>query len=160
MVDNYNGVSELVDKEVANDDVVLRFTKESVNLSDKQAAAAEGIALCGLEDTYDVANVNPQGGCRIRKDIKTKFEAFPRFKKYRIWDGDPNGTILLKAANGNVGFADAPVMRYAEMPLIVRLAWAIPVVLLRLSRTRFATSVLWLLVIPWLKLRLMLLLVT
>jgi hypothetical protein len=82
------------------------------------AAANEGICLVGCNDTYDVGAVNAQGGCRIRSDIKTKYEAFPRFRKYRIWDRDPNGTILLQAANGNVGFADAPVMRYAEMPLI------------------------------------------
>ena len=104
-------------KVVNNGQTVLNFTKRKVTLEDKKNAAQNGIALLGLSDTYDVANVK-QGGCRIRKDIKTKFEAFPRFKKYRIWDGDPNGTILLKAANGNVGFADAPVMRYAEMPLI------------------------------------------
>ncbi len=118
MVDNYNGVSELVGKTVVNGKTVLRFTKESVNAAKKVAAAADGIALCGLEDTYDVANVNAQGGCRIRKDIQTKYEAFPRFMKYRIWDRDPNGTFLLMDPTGNVGFADAPVMRYAEMPLI------------------------------------------
>ncbi len=38
--------------------------------------------------------------------------------KYRIWDRDPNGTFLLAAANGQMGYADVPVMRYAEMPLI------------------------------------------
>jgi hypothetical protein len=118
MASNYNAPSSLVGKTVNNGDIVLKFTKNHVTDADKEAAAANGIALCGLEDTYDVANVNPQGGTRIRSDIKTKFEAFPRFMKYRIWDRDPNGTILLKAANGNVGFADAPVMRYAEMPLI------------------------------------------
>lgn len=124
MVDNYNGVSELVGKKVNNGSTVLRFTKNSVSQSDKQAAAADGIALCGVEDTYDVNNVNAQGGCRIRKDIKTKYEAFPRFRKYRIWDRDendkvyPEGSIMIKAADGNVGFADVPVMRYAEMPLI------------------------------------------
>ena len=118
MAGNYNAPDAIVGKTVNNGDVVLKFTKNSVTAADKATAAASGIALCGLEDTYDVANVNAQGGCRVRADIKTKFEAFPRFRKYRIWDRDPNGTILLKAANGNVGFADAPVMRYAEMPLI------------------------------------------
>lgn len=118
MADNYNAVPELVGKTVENDDVVLYFTKESVTTADKVAAASEGVCLVGCNDTYDVGSVNAQGGCRIRSDIKTKYEAFPRFRKYRIWDRDPNGTILLQAANGNVGFADAPVMRYAEMPLI------------------------------------------
>ena len=118
MADNYNAVPELVGKTVENDDVVLCFTKEAVTTEQKVAAANEGICLVGSNDTYDVGSVNAQGGCRIRKDIKTKYEGFPRFRKYRIWDRDPNGTILLQAANGNVGFADAPVMRYAEMPLI------------------------------------------
>ena len=118
MVGNYNAPASLVGKTTPNGQTVLKFTKNHVTAADKEAAAAQGYALCGLEDTYDVANVNPQGGTRVRADIKTKFEAFPRFMKYRIWDRDPNGTILLKAANGNVGFADAPVMRYAEMPLI------------------------------------------
>ena len=118
MVGNYNAPASLVGKITPNGQTVLKFTKNHVTAADKEAAAAQGYALCGLEDTYDVANVNPQGGTRVRSDIKTKFEAFPRFMKYRIWDRDPNGTILLKAANGNVGFADAPVMRYAEMPLI------------------------------------------
>ena len=118
MVDNYNAPAALVGKTTPNGSTVLKFTKEHVTAAQKDAAAAQGYALCGLEDTYDVANVNAQGGTRVRKDIKTKFEAFPRFMKYRIWDRDPNGTILLKAANGNVGFADVPVMRYAEMPLI------------------------------------------
>ena len=117
MADNYNAPASIVGKTVNNGSTVLNFTKRSVTAADKEAAAANGIALCGLEDTYDVANVK-DGGCRIRSDIKTKYEAFPRFRKYRIWDRDNNGTILLKAANGNVGFADAPVMRYAEMPLI------------------------------------------
>ena len=118
MADNYNAVPELVGKTVDNDETVLYFTKEAVTTEQKVAAANKGICLVGCNDTYDVGSVNAQGGCRIRSDIKTKYEAFPRFKKYRIWDGDVNGTILLQAANGNVGFADAPVMRYAEMPLI------------------------------------------
>ena len=118
MADNYNAPASIVGMTVNNGDIVLKFTKNNVTQDQKEDAAGDGTALCGLEDTYDVANVNAQGGCRIRSDIKTKYEAFPRFKKYRIWDGDPNGTILLKSADGNVGFADAPVMRYAEMPLI------------------------------------------
>lgn len=111
-------IAELTGTEVANDDVVLRFTKQEVTKEQKLQAAEDGICLMGLGDTYDTGNVNAQGGCKIRSDIKTKFEAFPRFRKYRIWDRDPNGTILLAAANGNVGFADVPVIRYAEMPLI------------------------------------------
>lgn len=68
------------------------------------------------------------GGARIR-DLNTAngddypssdwiYTSFPRFRKYRIWDRDPKGTFLLTAANAQVGFADVPIMRYAEMPLI------------------------------------------
>ena len=105
-------------KTVNNGQTVLKFTKELVTLDEKKAAAAQGIALCGLNDTYDVANVNAQGGCRISPNIKVKFEPFPRFRKYRFWDRDPNGTILMPAANGQACYADVPVIRYAEMPLI------------------------------------------
>ena len=123
MAANYNAPTSIVGKTVANGNTVLKFTKNHVTAADKEAAAANGIALCGLEDTYDVANLTTadamgRKGCRILSNITQKFEAFPRFMKYRIWDRDPNGTILLTAANGVVGYADAPVMRYAEMPLI------------------------------------------
>jgi hypothetical protein len=111
-------VAKLTGTAVANDDIVLQFTKEEVTKQQKLEAAEDGICLVGINDTYETENVNAQGGCRIRSDIKTKYEAFPRFMKYRIWDRDPNGTILLAEANGNVGFADVPVIRYAEMPLI------------------------------------------
>lgn len=122
MAKNYQSdpdvINELTGKPVGNDDIVLSFTKRSVTKQEKLDAAEEGICLVGIDDTYSTTEVNPQGGCRIRKDVKLKYEAFPRFMKYRIWDRNPNGTILLAEANGNVGFADVPVIRYAEMPLI------------------------------------------
>ena len=122
MAKNYQSdpdvVAKLTGQVVGNDDIVLSFTKRSVTKQEKLEAAEEGICLVGIDDTYSTTEVNPQGGCRIRKDVKLKYEAFPRFMKYRIWDRNPNGTILLAEANGNVGFADVPVIRYAEMPLI------------------------------------------
>jgi hypothetical protein len=122
MAKNYQSdpdvVAKLTGTVVGNDDIVLSFTKRSVTKQDKLEAAGDGICLVGIDDTYSTTEVNPQGGCRIRKDVKLKYEAFPRFMKYRIWDRNPNGTILLAEANGNVGFADVPVIRYAEMPLI------------------------------------------
>ena len=122
MAKNYQSdpdvVAKLTGQVVGNDDIVLSFTKRSVTKQEKLEKAGDGICLVGIDDTYNTTEVNPQGGCRIRKDVKLKYEAFPRFMKYRIWDRNPNGTILLAEANGNVGFADVPVIRYAEMPLI------------------------------------------
>ena len=120
---NYNAKENIVGKTVANGNTVLRFTKQHVTDLDKVDAAEKGIALIGIDDVYESENVNAQGGCKIRQTTDPKSSvyiasSFPRFKKYRIWDGDPDGTILLKAANGNVGFADVPVIRYAEIPLI------------------------------------------
>ena len=123
MAQNYNAKENLVGKTVNNGETVLRFTKQHVTDDDKVAAAEQGIALVGIDDIYESENVNAQGGCKIRQTTDPKSSvfiasSFPRFKKYRIWDGDPNGTILLKDATGNVGFGDVPVIRYAEMPLI------------------------------------------
>lgn len=121
--DNYKAPASIVGKTVANGKPVLRFTKEHVTAADKEAAAQQGIALLGIDDIYESENVNAQGGCKIRQTTDPKSSvyiasSFPRFNKYRIWDRDENGTILLTAANGVVGFADVPVIRYAEMPLI------------------------------------------
>ena len=123
MCDNYKATASLVGKTVNNGETVLRFTKNHVTDADKEAAAEKGICLIGVDDVYETEKVNAQGGCKIRQTTDSKSSvyiasSFPRFRKYRIWDRDPKGTILLAAANGNVGFADVPVMRYAEMPLI------------------------------------------
>lgn len=123
MADNYKAKSEIVGKTVQNGSTVLRFTRQHVTDAQKVTAANSGICLLGVDDIYESENVNAQGGCKIRQTDDEKSSvyiasSFPRFNKYRIWDHDPDGTILLKAANGNVGFADVPVMRYAEMPLI------------------------------------------
>ena len=122
MVKNYQNdadvIKALTGKEVDNDETILYFTKNMVTKEQKLDATKDGVCLVGINDTYETEKVNAQGGCKIRSDIKTKYEAFPRFMKYRIWDRDPEGTILLQAANGVVGFADVPVIRYAEMPLI------------------------------------------
>lgn len=120
---NYKAKDNIVGKTVQNGATVLRFTKSHVTDQDKVDAAEKGICLIGIDDVYESENVNTAGGCKIRQTDDEKSSvyiasSFPRFNKYRIWDGDPNGTILLAAANGNVGFADVPVIRYAEMPLI------------------------------------------
>ncbi|MCH5311005.1 MAG: RagB/SusD family nutrient uptake outer membrane protein [Prevotella sp.] len=111
---------DLIGKEVAVGATVLKFTKESVSDDVKKSV---NYAIVDIDDTYETENVNSFGGCKVRNpdgvnSMPNIAAAFPRFMKYRIWDRDPNGTILIAAANGQVGFADVPVMRYAEMPLI------------------------------------------
>ncbi len=113
---------DLADKRLEPGDKVFEFTKESVADADK---IGKSYCVVDIDDVYETENVNSYGGARIR-NYKTDTvnttqyiaQSFPRFKKYRIWDGDENGTILLANATGNVGFADVPVMRYAEVPLI------------------------------------------
>ena len=122
MADRYHAPASLVGKSVPNGQTVLRFTKDHVTAAEKENA---NFAIVGIDDLFETENVTPQGGARVRNyiadpTVSTQYIAssFPRFMKYRIWDGDPNGTILLQAANGTNGFADVPLMRYAEMPLI------------------------------------------
>lgn len=122
MADRFMAPASLVGKTVTTGETALRFTKEHVTDAEKENV---NYAIVGIDDLFETENVNSYGGARVRNyqadaTVSTQYIAtsFPRFRKYRIWDGDENGTILLAAANGNVGFADVPVMRYAEMPLI------------------------------------------
>lgn len=122
MADRYKAPESLVGKTVQNGETVLRFTKEHVTAAEKENA---NYAIVGIDDLYETENVTSMGGARVRNyqadpTASTQYisASFPRFMKYRIWDRDENGTILLAAANGSNGFADVPVMRYAEMPLI------------------------------------------
>jgi len=77
--------------------------------------------LVGIDDMYTTENIDNQTVYRFFKPAETSnwlASSFPKFNKYRIWDG-PNGTTyLLTSPTAQVGFADVPVMRYAEMPLI------------------------------------------
>lgn len=113
-------------KKVAVGDTLLYFTRKHV--SDE---ADHNYVTVDIDKLYDTGNVNSYGGAPLRNfrtadanydDKTTQYVAtsFPRFRKYRIWDGDPNGTILSlnKKANQVPSTADVPVMRYAEMPLI------------------------------------------
>jgi len=121
MVDNYKGPASLVGKTVQKGQTVLKFTRKHVTNDEKIAAANQGVLLLGVDDIYQTEAMTQLGGCKIRKPDESSVyiaSSFPRFRKFRIWDRDPNGTILLQAANGNVGFADVPVIRYSEMPLI------------------------------------------
>lgn len=105
---------------VQNGNVILKFVGREVTDAEKLAEAQNGVLILGLGDLYDINHKTALGGAKMWNeettvDVKT---SFPRFNKFRIWDGDPNGTILLHAANGQAGFADVPLIRFAEMPLI------------------------------------------
>lgn len=117
---------ELVGKKSLKADTLLYFTRK--HISDE---TSRNYAVVDIDKLYDTDNVNTYGGAPLRNyrtndanyDAKTSqyiAASFPRFRKYRIWDGDPNGTILLvnKEANQKPSFADVPIMRYAEVPLI------------------------------------------
>jgi len=111
----------IVGKTVNEGDVVFRFTRNVVTDAEKLAAANQGIAVVGSNDFFKEESLDGRTIHRFFKPTETTAymsQSFPRFKKYRIWDGDPNGTILLDAPTNNIGFGDVPVMRYAEMPLI------------------------------------------
>lgn len=117
---------ELVGEKSLKGDTLLYFTRK--HISDE---ANRHYAVVDIDKLYDTDNVNSYGGAPVRnyktdasnydsKTTQTIAASFPRFRKYRIWDGDENGTILLmnKEANQKASNADVPVMRYAEMPLI------------------------------------------
>ena len=116
----------LTDKKVAKGDTLAFFTRK--HISDE---TDRNYAVVDIDKLFDTSNVTDMGGARLRNyktDASNYDEAttsviassFPRFTKFRIWDGDPDGTVLLlgKTAGNNASFADVPIMRYAEMPLI------------------------------------------
>lgn len=115
---------ELVGKKVKKGEVVFRFTRQHVSAEEE---AAHNYATVDIDKLYETENVTPEGGARVRnfnenptKSTQYIASSFPRFNKFRIWDGDANGTVLLLEglASSKASFADVPVMRYAEMPLI------------------------------------------
>lgn len=113
---------DLVGKEIEVGDTALYFTKKHLS---KEFKMSKNYAAIDIDDVFETENLTPFGGARVRnfnedptKSTQYIASSFPRFMKYRIWDRDPNGTFLLAAANGQMGFADVPVMRFAEMPLI------------------------------------------
>lgn len=122
MVDRYKAPASLVDKTVNVGETALYFTKKHISDSERENV---NYAVVDIDDLFETENPTPFGGARVRnfnedptKSTQYIASSFPRFMKYRIWDRDPNGTFLLAAANGQMGFADVPVMRFAEMPLI------------------------------------------
>lgn len=128
--------SGLVGSKVTTNNTVFRFTKESVSEADELAAGKQGCCIVDVDRVFKTEAVNSYGGARIRNyntnypdvdDNATEYTvtSFPRFMKYRIcdfkegtWLADENGTFLLEAPNNQNGYADVPVMRFAEMPLI------------------------------------------
>ena len=113
--------AELVGKTVKEGDPVLRFTRQRVSFEEKMAAAKKGIAIVDFDDIFTPENIDGQTVYRYRKLAESSqniYRSYPKFNKYRIWDGLGTTTKLLTNPTAQVGFADVPVMRYAEMPLI------------------------------------------
>lgn len=110
-------------KTIKPGETALYFTRKHV---DPATIATATYAIVDIDKLYHTEAVNEYGGAPVRnykgadslEVTQYICQSFPRFRKYRIWDGDPDGTILLAAANGQVGFGDVSVMRYAECPLI------------------------------------------
>ncbi len=129
-VTNYHGPASLVGKTVKKGETALIITRNSVTEAEREAYAAKGVCVISADSIYDTraGKITAMGGARIRDLNKENGEdfpssawiytSFPRFRKYRIWDRDLNGTFLLTAANAQVGYADVPIFRYAEIPLI------------------------------------------
>lgn len=109
---NYKKEYALIEnKKVNAGDLALYFTRKRI--SDEEKAKAS-YAVVDIDMLYDPAT----GRLKTAEEASTQIIAsFPRFKKYRIYDPDSD-VKLLTVANGVVGFADVPIMRYAEMPLI------------------------------------------
>lgn len=126
-VDKFKLPKTILESTVDKGATVLKFTKMSLTEKEEENLAAQGVATVDIDKLYKTENVNSYGGAPLRNcnenygTVETTPEissSYPRFRKFRIWDGDPKGTILLGAANGQFGYADAPIMRYAEVPLI------------------------------------------
>lgn len=98
---------KIVNKTVAVGDTALYFTRRHVSQEQKDRAS---YAVVDIDMLY-----NEDG--KITTQNSQLNYSFPRFQKYRIYDTDSNVKLLV-AANGTVGYADVPIMRYAEMPLI------------------------------------------
>lgn len=117
----------IVGKTVNMGEPVLRFTRQVVTDADKLAAAQNGVALVGINDMFKEVQIdghtvhrqfNKYDENELKQTTSYLLSSFPKFSKYRIWDGFGSTTRLLTKPSAQVGFADVPVMRYAEMPLI------------------------------------------
>lgn len=117
---------DLIGHKFAKGDTICLFTRQ--HISDENA---RNYFTVDVDQLYDTQNVTSMGGARLRnpKTDASNYDqstttaiasSYPRFRKFRIWDGDPNGTILVlnKDASNQASYADVPIMRYAEMPLI------------------------------------------
>lgn len=99
-------------KSIAAGDTCLYYTRRAISQTQKDTAR---YAVVDVNTLY-----NADGTIKAVGEDGTTSQitySFPRFQKFRIYDPDSD-TKLLAAVNGTVGFADVPLMRYAEMPLI------------------------------------------
>lgn len=103
--------ASITNKKVNKGDLALWFTREKV---DPAVKASASYAVVDIDDLYDPVT----GKLKDAVDASSQIiKSFPRFTKYRISDPDSN-VKLCTSPSAQVGFADVPIMRYAEMPLI------------------------------------------
>lgn len=99
-------------RHIAKGDTCLYFTRRSIPQIQKDTARYVVVDVNTLYNADGTIKAVGEDGTTSQITY-----SFPRFQKYRIYDPDSD-TKLLAAPNGTVGFADVPLMRYAEMPLI------------------------------------------
>lgn len=125
-IDKFKLPKSILDAVVAKGATIYKFTKSHLTDEEELEYAQKGIATVDIDKLYKTEAKNQYGGAPLRncnanygpKETTEEIgSSFPKFRKFRIWDGDENNT-LLDAPNGQFGYADAVIMRYAEAPLI------------------------------------------
>ena len=98
---------KIANKTINVGDTALYFTRKQIPQAKKDKAS---YAVVDIDMLYNSNGTITTANSQL-------YYSFPRFQKYRVYDPDSNVKLLV-AANGAVGYADVPIMRYAEMPLI------------------------------------------
>ena len=103
--------NKIKNKTINVGDTALYFTRKHISQAQKDAAS---YAVVDIDMLYNsdgtIVSTEQAGNSQINY-------SFPRFMKYRIYDAATK-TQLAVDASSKVGYADVPLMRYAEMQLI------------------------------------------
>lgn len=130
--DKYEQPAELKEARTRKLALALYFTKNHLSPAEEVEYAENGTVTIDIDKLYKTESVNQYGGARLRncnvnygeKEVNEYVaSSFPRFRKFRVVEetddeGEAVGLTLLAAPNGQFGYADASIMRFAEVPLI------------------------------------------